>query len=123
MFREFKLHDSLSLIFPFLITELCKRAELEEAPKDNGVSPRAPIIPLKVRGDGTTTKSKRRKVDSGKSLSVEESSTRPSMVGPFESLGNDLRVVRDLVKKLPQGPGDPFGERHSFVPQKSLMFT
>lgn len=95
-------------------------AEVEEEPKDNWVSLRAPIFSLKARGEGTTRKSKRQKVDFGKSMSIKESSTRPLMVGPFESLANELRVVQHLVKNLPQGSSEAYREPHSFIPQKTL---
>ncbi|KAG5630774.1 hypothetical protein H5410_002491 [Solanum commersonii] len=47
-------------------------------------------------------------MDSGKALSIEAGFSRPSAVGPFESLAEELRVVRELATKLPQGPtNDP----------------
>ncbi|KAH0644970.1 hypothetical protein KY284_032854 [Solanum tuberosum] len=52
---------------------------------------------------GTNVKSKKKKDDSGKSIHVEEDSPIPPVLGPFESLASELKIVKDIVTKLPQG--------------------
>ncbi|KAH0776652.1 hypothetical protein KY290_008063 [Solanum tuberosum] len=97
-FWKFKVHDSMTLVVPSMIMELCIRAEVELLPGDTWMEPKNPIFPLKMCGEGTVVKSKKRKVDS-----VEDDSPMPPVVGPFGSLASELRVVKELVAKLLQG--------------------
>ncbi|KAH0764993.1 hypothetical protein KY285_000864 [Solanum tuberosum] len=59
----------------------------------------------------------------GKALSIEAGSSRPSAVGPFESLAEELRVVRELATKLPQGPGETSAGHNSLSHNRSLTFS
>ncbi|KAH0765009.1 hypothetical protein KY285_000880 [Solanum tuberosum] len=62
-------------------------------------------------------------MDSGKALSIEAGSSRPSAVGPFESLAEELRVVRELATKLPQGPSETSAGPNSLSHNRSLMIS
>ncbi|KAH0746080.1 hypothetical protein KY285_007737 [Solanum tuberosum] len=66
-------HDSLSLVVLSLITKLCKWAEVEVLLGDTWVEPKHQIFPIKMHGEGTILKIKKRKVDSGR---PGESSTK-----------------------------------------------
>ncbi|KAG5630914.1 hypothetical protein H5410_002631 [Solanum commersonii] len=68
-FLEFKMHGIISLVVPLLITEICKWAEVEQEKKD-----------------------------SGKSVHVEDDPPRTPVMGPFESLASELRVVKEKKK-------------------------
>lgn len=72
------------LMFPSMITEMCRRVKVEEYLGDNWISPNTPIYPLKIRGKVTLGKSKKRKVKSEKSMEDNIDSYRPSSVGPFK---------------------------------------
>lgn len=67
------------------------------------MEPKNPIFPLKMRGEGTMVKSKTRKVNSSKSVHVEDGTPTPPVLGPFESLASELRIVKEIVSSLPQG--------------------
>ncbi|KAG5576193.1 hypothetical protein H5410_056327 [Solanum commersonii] len=55
----------LSLVVLSLITELCKWAEVEVLLGDTWMEPKHQIFPIKMHGEGTIVKIKKRKVDSG----------------------------------------------------------
>lgn len=76
-----------------MITELCKRAEVEEHLGDNGVSPNNPIFPLIIRGEGALSKGKKRKIDLGKSVDDDIKPCRPSITWPFEKLLSEMRAI------------------------------
>ncbi|KAH0706094.1 hypothetical protein KY285_012248 [Solanum tuberosum] len=88
---EFKMHDSISLLIPSLITELCKQVEVEK-----------------------------RKIDYVKSVHVEDDSLLPPVGGDFESFASELRVVKELVAKQSQGPGESSVGTKSYVPQSEF---
>ncbi|KAH0642234.1 hypothetical protein KY290_033830 [Solanum tuberosum] len=69
---------------------------------------------------GTDVKSKKKKVDSGKSIHVEEDFPIPPVLGPFESLASELKIVKDIVTKLPQGSGESSSGPVSYVPQSEF---
>ncbi|KAH0709288.1 hypothetical protein KY284_010715 [Solanum tuberosum] len=85
------MHDSISLVVPSLITELCKQVEVEK-----------------------------RKIDYVKSVHVEDDSLLPPVGGDFESLASELRVVKELVAKQSQGPGESSVGTKSYVPQSEF---
>ncbi|KAH0730013.1 hypothetical protein KY289_001201 [Solanum tuberosum] len=68
-------------------------------------------------GEGLVVKSKKRKIESGKSGHVDDDSPRTLVVGPFESLASELRVVKELVAKPPQGPSESSTGTRYYVPQ------
>ncbi|KAK6780079.1 hypothetical protein RDI58_022263 [Solanum bulbocastanum] len=74
----FKMLDSLSLIFPYVILELCKRAKVQMLPGDTCMEPKIMIVPLKMCGEGSVVKIKMWKMDYGKSMRVEDDSPIPS---------------------------------------------
>jgi len=57
-FREFEMHDSLSLVFPSMIMELCKRVEVEILLSDTWMEPKILSIHLRyvVRSRGEKQK-------------------------------------------------------------------
>lgn len=76
--RHIKNQGGPLLMFPSLITKLCKRAGVEEDPRDTWVCPKILIYLLNIRGEGTFRKIKNRKVDLGKSVEDDMDSSRPS---------------------------------------------
>lgn len=80
-------------MFRSLINELCKWVGVEEFKENNWVELTTQIFSLKKQGEVTSTKCKKRKIDSGKSLQVETDSYRPSSARPFEVLTIELRIV------------------------------
>ncbi|KAG5605346.1 hypothetical protein H5410_026838 [Solanum commersonii] len=50
-------------------------------------------------------KTKKRKMDSGKVVNVDEGYSRPPVLGSFEPLASDLYIVKEIVTRLPQGLG------------------
>lgn len=46
--KYFKIHSGTHLLFPYLITELCKRVRVKVYPVDTWVCPKTPIYPLKI---------------------------------------------------------------------------
>ncbi|KAK6780231.1 hypothetical protein RDI58_022415 [Solanum bulbocastanum] len=75
------------------------------------------IFIVKKGGEGTPTNIKKRKMESWKVLCIEVGSTRPSTARLFETLAEELRVVQELVTKLPQGLGETFVGHNSSIPQ------
>lgn len=59
-FGDYKNWGGPMLMFPSLITELWNRAKFEEYSGDNRISPKPPIYPLKMHGEGATSKSKKK---------------------------------------------------------------
>ncbi|KAH0633453.1 hypothetical protein KY284_036239 [Solanum tuberosum] len=56
-----------------------------------------------MQAESTMVKSKKRKIDVGKSVQVEEDFPIPPILGPYESLASVLKNVKEIVTKLPQG--------------------
>lgn len=83
-FRNYKSRGRLLLLLSSLITELCKWDRVKEYSRDNSITPKTPIYPLKMLGEGTTYKRKNRNIDLGKSVKDDIFSCRPSSVGSFE---------------------------------------
>ncbi|KAG5591041.1 hypothetical protein H5410_041555 [Solanum commersonii] len=69
---------------------------------------------------GTNVKRKKKKDDSGKSIHVEEDSPIPPVLGPFESLASELKIVKDIVTNLSQGSGESSSRPVSYVPQSEF---
>lgn len=63
--------------------------------------PRTLNYPLEAWGEGAPSKSKRRKVNVGKSIVGESELCRPSTGGPLEGIGIYIRVIKELVSRLP----------------------
>ncbi|KAF3612871.1 hypothetical protein FXO38_36569 [Capsicum annuum] len=82
---------------------------------DTGVHPGPRIFPLKFRGEGDLGQGKKRKMDSKKSSQHDMGSCRPSSVNPLDNISGQIREVRELVSRLPQGPGEPSTTRHSYM--------
>ncbi|KAG5571243.1 hypothetical protein H5410_061009 [Solanum commersonii] len=118
--RELKMHNTLSLVVPSLIMELCKRAKVEVLPSDTWMEPKIFIFPLKMRGEGLVVKIKKMKIDYDKSVHVVDDSPMHPVVGPFYSLASELRVVQELVEKLPQGTSESSAGPRSYVPQSEF---
>lgn len=60
---EYLHQDSPTLMFPSLITKLCRREKVE-CPGDCWIQTEKPHHPLKVKGEGGALKSKKRKIES-----------------------------------------------------------
>ncbi|KAH0738178.1 hypothetical protein KY290_036883 [Solanum tuberosum] len=56
-----------------------------------------------MQAESTMVKSKKRKIDVGTSVQVEEDFPIPPILGPYESLASELKNVKEIVTKLPQG--------------------
>lgn len=82
---------------------------------DTWVHLRPRIFLLKIQGKGDPGQSKRRKIDLGKLIIEESESCRPSTTGNLEDIGVDIRVIKELVPRLPKGPREPPTRRHSYV--------
>ncbi|KAH0642060.1 hypothetical protein KY290_035212 [Solanum tuberosum] len=93
------MHDILSLVVPSFITKLCNRAEVEVLSGETLMHPNNPIFPLKMCGEGMVVKSKKRKVDSRKSIHVDDDSPAPPIVVPFESLESESCIVKEIVTR------------------------
>ncbi|KAK6782020.1 hypothetical protein RDI58_019816 [Solanum bulbocastanum] len=93
------MHDILSVVIPSLITELFNRAEVELLPGETLMDPKNPIFPLIMCGEGMVVKSKKRKVDSRKSIHVDDDSSTPPIVGLFESLESESCIVKEIVTR------------------------
>lgn len=65
-------------------------------------------------------KIKKNKVDSFKFVHVENDSSIPPVVGPFESLATKLKIVKDIVMRLPQRPSEAYFEPISYVLQSDF---
>jgi len=100
--KEYVLQGGTLLIFPSLITELCRRAHVEKWNGDHLIPADKPLHPLRVTGAGSVLKSKKRKVE----ITVGEgsSSQTAQAEGPFGMLNSQLASIRDLVSQLPSGP-------------------
>ncbi|KAK6775731.1 hypothetical protein RDI58_026732 [Solanum bulbocastanum] len=68
-------------------------------------------------GEVSMVKIKKRKIHSIKSVNVEDDSPMSPVVGPFEYLTSELRVVKESMAKLPQGLGESSAGPRSYVPQ------
>ncbi|KAG5586509.1 hypothetical protein H5410_046943 [Solanum commersonii] len=84
---------------PWATTKLCKWAEVEVYLGGT----QNQIFPLKMQAEGTMVKIKKRKIDVGKSVQVEEDFPIPTILGPYESLASELKNGKEIMTKLPQG--------------------
>lgn len=84
---------------------------------DNCISRKTPIYPLNMHGEGTTSKSRKRKIQLGKSMDDELNVCRPFSAGLFEEISSHMRIVKELVSKLPQGPSESSTNPYSYVIQ------
>lgn len=103
--REYLLDNSPGLMFPTLIIELCRWAEVEVRSTDHWLPTDKPFHPLTVTGEGSAVKSNKRKVTTVVGPESSSQSTLPG--GLFRMLNSQLGVIRDLVSQLPSGPSDP----------------
>ncbi|KAG5571663.1 hypothetical protein H5410_061429 [Solanum commersonii] len=90
------------LVVPSLSTELCKRAEVDVLPGDNWIEPKNPIFAHKMHGEGTLIKSKKRKVDSGKSVHVEDNFPIPSTANIYVPQSEFDAYLKDQRKQKSQ---------------------
>lgn len=79
--KHFKIHGGTLLLFPSFITELCKRFKVEEYPRDTWVQPNTLIYPLKIWGEGLSSKSKKTKINVDNSTYEDTNSSRTSKAG------------------------------------------
>ncbi|XP_009782360.1 uncharacterized protein LOC107761975 [Nicotiana tabacum] len=96
--REYSREKDAGLMFPSLITRLCTRAEVAICPTDRWLPADKPFHPLRVTGEGTVVKSKKRKVTS----TATGSESAPQ--GPFGILNSELQSIKELVSQLPSVP-------------------
>lgn len=75
------------------------------------------IFQLKIQGEGVHGQSKKRKVDLRKSTLEYIKSYRPTLTNPFYEILGEMRVIKELVSRLPQGPKESSTSRHSYVGQ------
>lgn len=115
--KFFRNYGGTHLLFPYLITKLCRRAGVVEYPRDTWVSPETSIYPLKIWVEGALGKYKKKKIDLGKSTCEDPKSYRPDRADLFEEIGIDLNFIREFVWGLPKGSGEPFTTHHSYVAQ------
>lgn len=99
------------LLFPSLITELCKRAKVKEYPRDNWISMKTPIYPLNMHSQGAPSKRKK-KIDLGKSVDDDIDPCWPFIAGSFDKLSNEIRSIRELIFGLLTGLEEPSTNRH-----------
>lgn len=111
----FKIHGGTNLFDPCLITELCKRQRLEEYASDTCVCPSAPIYPLRIWGEGTLQKSKKRNINLEEPTCSEPEPNRPTTMGPLEEIGVNVVTIKELVASFPQWLGEPSTTHHSYV--------
>ncbi|KAG5590635.1 hypothetical protein H5410_041149 [Solanum commersonii] len=78
------------------------KAEVEVLLVEIRVEPKHQIFPLKMPCEGTVVKSKKRKGDSGNYIRMEEDSSIPPVLGPFEPLASELKIMKDIVTNFPQ---------------------
>lgn len=88
------------LLLSSLITELYRQFEVDEFQKISWVSPKTPNYPLKIREERALRKSKKRKVDLGRLVEDDVGSYRPSIVGPFYEISDEMRTTKELVSKI-----------------------
>lgn len=100
-----------------MITELYRRAGVEEYLRDTWVNPRTTIYPLKIRGEDVHGKRKKRMIDLGKSIDKDADSCRPSIIGPLEEILMEMRKIKELVYGLTIVPGEPFTICYSYIAQ------
>ncbi|KAH0773502.1 hypothetical protein KY290_010639 [Solanum tuberosum] len=81
------------------------------------MEPKNHIFPLKMCGEGTVVKRKKRKVDSSKYVHVDDDSPILPVLGPFESLASELNIMKEIVARLPQGSGESSSGPRSYEPQ------
>ncbi|KAG5590229.1 hypothetical protein H5410_040743 [Solanum commersonii] len=50
----------------------------------------------------------------------EDDSPIPPVLGPFESLASELKIMKEIMTRLPQGPGESYFEPRSYVLQSEF---
>ncbi|KAF3673771.1 hypothetical protein FXO38_05511 [Capsicum annuum] len=111
--KFYRNYGGMHLLFPYLITDLCKRARVVVYPGDTWVYPGTPIYSLKIQGEGAPGKNKKRKINIRKSIIEDSESSRPSTTNPFDDISNEIRTIKDLVSKLPYRQREPSNTCHS----------
>lgn len=110
--RYYKNRGCPILLYASFITELCKRVEVEEYPRDNWISPKTPIYLLKIHCMGVPSKNKKKKIDLGKSVDDDIDPCWPFIAGSFDKLSNEIRSIRELIFGLLTGLEEPSTNRH-----------
>lgn len=85
------------ILFPSLVTELCRRAGVVEYLDDTWVHSETLIYPFKIWGKGEPSKRKKINVDLVKSTVEGSGSCRSSTDGPLENIGVDINVIKELM--------------------------
>lgn len=88
------------LLFPYLITKLCRRANIKEHLTDIRVKPNPYNFPLKIQGGGAPGYRKKRKIDVGKSTVERLESCIPFTVRNLKDIGMYIRFIKELVSGL-----------------------
>lgn len=113
--RHYRNKRGPMILFPSLITDLYWRSGVDAFPKDGWASPKTPIYPLNIREEGALRRINKRKVDLERSVEDDVDSYRPSTAGPIDEISFDMRVIKELVSKFPQGLGESSTNGHSYV--------
>ncbi|KAF3655452.1 hypothetical protein FXO37_15941 [Capsicum annuum] len=93
-----------------------KELGLRSTPRINGCTQR-PIYPLKIWGEGAPGKSKKRKINLGKSIDEDRGPCGTSIIGLFKKILVEMGVIKELVDGLPQGPAESSTTNHSYFSQ------
>lgn len=101
--KFYKNHSGTHLLFPSLITELCRRARVMEYPNNAWVRHGTPIYPLKIHGEREPSKSKNKKIDLGKSTCEEPKSLGHPLLVRLKILRLILGSLRSLFQDFPRG--------------------
>nr|XP_033517221.1 uncharacterized protein LOC117281468 [Nicotiana tomentosiformis]XP_033517222.1 uncharacterized protein LOC117281468 [Nicotiana tomentosiformis] len=118
--KKYLLDDSSCLMFPSLIIELCRRADVEVRSTDHWLPADKPFHPLRVTGEGSTVKSKKRKATN---VAGPKSSSQAALPeGPFGMLNSQLGVIRDLVSQLPSRPSHPHPRPEYFTREEMKTY-
>lgn len=72
-----------------------------------------------IDSEGSLSKEKERKVDLGMSVDDKINSYRPFLVGSFEENSSEMRLVLELVSRLPTWLGQSFIACHSYIAQNN----
>lgn len=105
--REYLHQGRPSLIFPPLITTLCKKVGVSRHHADNWVDPDEVFHPLKITGEGSAVHRKKRKIKvTVENADADDDGEDPhsQLEDPFCSINTQLQTIWELVNRLPRPP-------------------
>ncbi|KAG5595495.1 hypothetical protein H5410_036727 [Solanum commersonii] len=105
-FWEFKMCDNLSLVVPSLSMKLCRQTLVVVLSGNTWIEPNNKIFPIMMCGKGSVLKSRRRKIDSDKSVHADYDYPIAPNLGSFQVFSKSGESSSKKISFVPQSQFD-----------------